>query len=39
MSMTIDYVRFGVRVNVLPPPDDQVFDATSLASGALQQGG
>jgi hypothetical protein len=39
MNVTIDYIRFGVKVNVLPPPDDQVFDMTSLASGALQQGG
>lgn len=39
MDFTIDYVKFGVQSDVTPPPDDQVFDATSLASKALAGAG
>lgn len=34
MSMTIEFIRFGVQVDASPPPSDQVFDVTSLVSSA-----
>jgi hypothetical protein len=34
MDMTIDYTRFGVPVDVTPPPADQVMDAGALLGAA-----
>ena len=39
MHMTIDYVRFGVVLNVDAPPDDQVFDATGVVEKQISQAG
>jgi hypothetical protein len=37
MHITIEYVRFGVPVEVDVPDDDDVFDATDLALERLKQ--
>ena len=37
MHMTMEYVRFGVPVEVEVPDDDDVFDATDLALQQLNQ--
>ena len=37
MHMTMEYVRFGVPVEVDVPDDDEVFDATDLALQQLDQ--
>jgi hypothetical protein len=34
MEMAIDFVRFGVPVDLRAPPSDQVFDASSLLNAA-----
>jgi type II secretory pathway pseudopilin PulG len=34
MDFTIDYTRFGVPVDVTPPPDDQVMDAGAFLGAA-----
>ena len=39
MNMTIDFIRFGVPVDVNPPPDDQVVDMSSLLSSASKLSG
>ena len=39
MNMTIDFIRFGVPVDVNPPPDDQVLDMSSLLSSASKLSG
>jgi hypothetical protein len=39
MNMTFEFIRFGVPVDANPPPDDQVFDVTSLAGSVLPKDG
>ncbi len=39
VNATIDFLSFGPTPTVTPPPADQVFDATSLVTGAIQNGG
>jgi hypothetical protein len=38
MHMAVEYVRFGVPVDIDVPDDDDVFDATDLALEQMQQG-
>jgi hypothetical protein len=37
LSITSEYVRFGVPVEIDIPDESEVFDATDLAAGALEQ--
>jgi hypothetical protein len=37
MHMAMEYVRFGVPVEIDVPDDDEVFDATDIALGQLNQ--
>jgi hypothetical protein len=37
MHMTMEYVRFGVPVEIDVPDDDEVFDATDLALQGMEQ--
>lgn len=37
MRMIMEYVRFGVPVDIDPPDDGDVFDATDVTTQALQQ--
>jgi hypothetical protein len=37
MTVIMEYVRFGVPVDIDNPDDDDVFDATDLTVEALQQ--
>jgi hypothetical protein len=37
MTMIMEYVRFGVPVNIDTPDDDDVFDATDVTIQGLQQ--
>ena len=37
MHMTLEYVRFGVPVEIDLPADDEVFDATDLALQQMNQ--
>ena len=37
MKMIVEYVRFGVPVDIDIPDDDEVFDATDLAIQGLNQ--
>jgi hypothetical protein len=37
MTMIMEYVRFGVPVDIDVPDDDDVFDATDVTIGSLQQ--
>jgi hypothetical protein len=37
LKMTVEYVRFGVPVDIDIPDDDDVFDATDLAIQGLNQ--
>jgi hypothetical protein len=36
MEFTTDYVAYGVPMTITTPPSDKVFDATSMAAGALK---
>ena len=38
MQMTLEFTRFGVPVDITPPPADQVLDASSLLGAATSSG-